>query len=185
LALPVNYGRIPSIQPFPEDCKASYERWMNNEDRKAEQRHLLRIKDEVDMILGKMDERRERLVQEIRMVPKPGAVAGMVKAQRRVSPYVKSLNIEDLPYDSVRQHSHYRHIREKEFLDVKLLSAKLSLPSLTSFHAGNCALRHEGVLALICNAAPNLTTVVVDISATHHSQSTGQSDFHRYLDRPK
>lgn len=131
------------------------------------------------MILEKVDERRARMVEEIRMVPRPGAVGGMLKLLETVSPYVRSWKIEALRGLHIRQHWHPAHTRQVQTLDVRLLSAKLSLPSLTSFHAPRQSLAHVGTLALICNPAPNLYSIDVDLIGADASSSTWLKRFPR------
>lgn len=128
---------------------------------KGEELHQVAIKAKVAMVHMRADEKRWRMVQEVFLEPRPGAVDGMLYALEMASSSLRRLVIErSAKTDFIDD---WRPPKHHQSLEIKSIDRGLSFPFLTELHIGPNAIRFAELALLLVQASPNLRCLFVDV----------------------
>lgn len=102
--------------------------------------------------------RRLGYVREVSLVPRPKAMNGVVMLLDVLSPTINCLTITAPPAQSLPDDSRcIPPISYRDNLEIHLLNAGISFPSLTYVRFGSMVIAFMEMIPLLCNAAPNIS----------------------------
>lgn len=113
------------------------------------------------MIMNRADEGRWGLVEKLKMVPRAGAVHGIIQLLDFVSPTVKNLVI-DAPVKHVFDEQWSPEIYET--LDYKLLDCDITFSRLTDLRLAPRSFRHAFFVNRLIDMAPAITAIDIDLT---------------------
>lgn len=157
IRLPFGYGERPwnkrSRKAYPSN---------RSESLALEQKRRQALEDKVDRLCEELDADPKRfgLVQKVSLEMRPGAAEATEWMLREVSPTLRRLELEaDQSKDS-----EIGAPESTEALDLVLLDAGITFSALTYLQLGNDTVRFPSFISTMCNSAPNVTTLDLELS---------------------
>lgn len=135
--------------------------WAIEMAKDAEQRHRAALKGRVRTLLVGLGERRMGMVEKVSVIPREGALLGIMQLLDTVSPTLKRLEV--LPQFEHVFDNHWASENDQT-LDVRMLSETITFPFLTHLHIDAGAIRFNDYLLLLVSRAPNLISLDADLS---------------------
>ncbi|KAI9636571.1 uncharacterized protein MKK02DRAFT_45276 [Dioszegia hungarica] len=168
LYLPPYFGTYPLHTPELAGRAGQPDVWATKEPSLAEERHEAGLADKVSKIVQRADAnpRRWAMVEHVHIIPRSEAIEGIVDI------LVNTTNLQSLEVDCPQDNNFFWRRSSLgpddlfEPLDLHLLSAGLRFPSLTHVRLGAYTIRNIGFLPLLCNSAPHILSLDVNIDHT-------------------
>ncbi|KAI9636572.1 uncharacterized protein MKK02DRAFT_45277 [Dioszegia hungarica] len=168
------YGYSPSIEPelSPE---AEYETY-RAQIESTEQIHQAGVCARVLEVARQVEDAQGwSAVEEIRMVPRPGAVAAMVEILGRAG-FLRKLAISHPQDDDWERRKGPADMADLACIDLPWLLAGLNFPSLTHVHVERASYKYPGFIPLLVNSAPYLNSLDATIALNVAHSAPDQLD---------